>query len=405
RLWLSTVSFKFPPDPTLSNRTLFDFQGTASSESNHDLMEADATHRSTHGHPYPYPAIEELGFVRVGGISLFEKLNFARQLPNLKRVLFINETFVADDTFEDDHDDTDISDIFLIGDRLPDVPPGFRSLEKFHFVEIHHENVPDPGNKHPLLALSSTNNLKDLELGGVVIQKELSLAIRRHSIHLTGIEIKDCVLNRGFTGSELMVHTLLGQCFALKKFKCQSRDVPLYCDPVLFDRYPWVCSDLEVLVVAPDCTLWPGIEESRAFTSEEAQEGLFRQISTMTQLKELGFAGCVGLRSFSAERGLYLLKDLDQLEMLDVSCPFNFGGADLTEQHAEFMVAQWPQLKTVLRGPYHIYESPEFSVYMATHRPHVKVARLLWPVNVTTDQVLAAIRRGEEWMREGEPRE
>ncbi|KAI8345039.1 hypothetical protein B0O80DRAFT_475943 [Mortierella sp. GBAus27b] len=377
RLWFSTVTFEFPPSVPLSNRTLFDFQDTTFSESSHhdaaDLMEV-------HGHTYPYPAIEELGFSHVCGISVFERLNFARQLPNLKQALFINGTY-------------DISH------RLPNVLPGFRSLERLRFVQLH--SVQQPGDKHPLVALSPTTNLRDLELGGVFIQKDLSLAIRTHSIHLTNLEIENCTLNSEFIGSELMIHTLLGQCSVLKKFVCHSRNVPLYCDPDLFDRYLWASSNLEVLVVAPDCQARPETSSliPATFTPEQAQEALFRRISSMGQLRELGFAGSVGTRSFFVEPHLDLLKGLHQLEVIDVSSP-HLGGLQLTEQHADFMHLEWPKLRAVLGRP--PYEYAHFTVQMLTHRPHVVVTHATKGPESRTDQLLHEIGRAEKWRGENE---
>ncbi|KAK3822955.1 MAG: hypothetical protein J3Q66DRAFT_330493 [Benniella sp.] len=296
-------------------------------------------------HP-PYPSVELLVFSRVSGLTIFQQMNFARQLPNLVQFLFIKSSMVED--------------------RLDDLLPGFRSLQKFHLVQTN-SNIQDTVNVDSSLRALTSNRLNDLAIEGVVIRNSLSLVIQRHSLHLTSLSIENCRISSDMEGADTLLHTLLQCCPSLKNFKCLSIDVRLCCDPALFDQHVWTCTDLENLTVVPDCE-----PRNDLYTAVQAQEAFFSRIATLSQLKELSFAGCVGKRSFVVEDGLFLLRGMDKLEMVQLASSGLDDCVKLTEQHAEFMAREWPQLKVIL-GPYHM-ECRSFVAYLKSHRPDVRVS-------------------------------
>ncbi|KAF9166327.1 hypothetical protein BGX20_000267 [Mortierella sp. AD010] len=135
----------------------------------------------------------------------------------------------------------------------------------------------------------------------------------------------------------------------------------------LFEQ-PWACTEIESLAILPDC-----IPRDDSYTPAEARSAFFRQLSCLINLRELGFAGGVGINRFVVEEGINLLaQHLVQLEILSIR---SFGletNANLTKGHAMVIENSWPKLKAI-RGFYHM-DREDFVAYMKEHRPEVKLS-------------------------------
>ncbi|KAG0264447.1 hypothetical protein BG011_006806 [Mortierella polycephala] len=284
-----------------------------------------------------HSSLRELTLWHTRGMSLAGKLDLARILPHLQKLV------VAEDR---DYD------------PWLSFQTGFESLRtlRLELPNMDHSSVNFAG------VVKSATRLENLSIrGGIYFDKMLCNAIRKHSRTLTSLTIQHCVGANGYSSS---LYSILQSCHELKSFKVVG--LTLDCHPIEFDE-PWACTELETLVVAPNC-----VARESMYTSLEAQRAFYRKIASLIHLKVLGFGGGVGINSFYAADELHLLTGLEQLEVLDLKSAGLEENATLTVEDAQMMEGCWPKLKAI-SGLFHMDLGP-FVSYMGNHRPEVSLA-------------------------------
>ncbi|KAF9178141.1 hypothetical protein BGZ51_008083 [Haplosporangium sp. Z 767] len=238
---------------------------------------------------------------------------------------------------------------------------GFKSLRTLYLV-FPPLSIENPHSVNITGVVIAAARLENLTIGGGICFDEiLCSAIRERSGTLTTLAIQYDVGIMGYSSS---LYSILRSCYKLKSFKVFG--LTLDCDPAEFDK-PWACTELETLVVTPNC-----VARESMYTSLEAQRAFYRQIASLIHLKVLGFGGGVGCNSFYAADELHLLAGLEQLEILNLKSVRFEGNAALTVEDAQMMERCWPKLRAIL-GLYHMDLEP-FVSYMESHRPEVSLA-------------------------------
>jgi hypothetical protein len=284
---------------------------------------------------YPYTGLEELSMIALLGISLKHQLDFALELPDLRSLYF-----KMDPKLESAH--------------LP-FKYGFDSLTSMTLIgNFNHEVLIRAASRLNYLHLTDSSFDDD----------DLFKTICRHRGSLKTVIIHSrCATLRDGVGPHLILRT----CYQLLEFKLH---LPRFdCNPELFRDQPWACTDLETLLVVPDCS-----STRPDHVPCQAQAALFEQIVlTMPKLRNLSFGGGTGSFGFKPHEGLAQLALLKKLEVLNLKSKSLETNAPLTVEHAKLFVSEWPELQAI-EGLYH-YACREFIGYIQEHRPEVDLGR------------------------------
>ncbi|KAG0302738.1 hypothetical protein BGZ98_007272 [Dissophora globulifera] len=339
QMWLSHVSFEDPGTGKLQG-ALFQQPSQGVLATTTPVLSAGA---------FKMPPIQVLGLCRVSGITLGDQVEFAGQLPQLRVLAFIQHPSEIDRTFI--------------------LKPSFHALRKLDLIS---------GKKGPSQTRSVSSlivlmlYLEDLTLQDYIVTSAVFNAIRERRSTLKRLAFKRCSVATDFEGwsTTSLPHSVLRCCSNLHTFWCTGHEsMSLDCNPELFDQQRWVCADLEDLKITPDCAP----KNNATYTAVEAQAALCLQLSMLSQLKNLSFAGSIGCRLFQVGDGLLLPSRFEQLEILDLASTELESCARLTVEHARIMAQGWPCLKAI-HGLYHM-ENREFVEYMRGHRPEVRLSQ------------------------------
>lgn len=312
----NTISRNILPDPTMLSQRNRDF-----------CSPEDSAH--------PYAGLEELSMIALLGISLKQQLEFALELPDLRSFSFKMDPELESTQLFFRHGFDNLTAMTLIGD-------------------FNHE-----------VLIRAASRLEYLNLAGSsFINNDLFKTICRHRDTLETVIIHSLAATLPDGNGP---HLILRTCRHLLEFKLQS---PRFdCNPELFRDQSWACTDLETLLVVPDC------DSTRPnHVPNQAQASLFKQIaSTMPELRNLSFGGGTGSFGCKPHVGLTLLTPLKKLEVLNLRSRSLETNAPLTVEHAKLVVSEWPALQAI-EGLYH-YDCREFVEYVQEHRPEVDFSR------------------------------
>ncbi|KAF9084767.1 hypothetical protein BGX23_010249 [Mortierella sp. AD031] len=286
---------------------------------------------------YPFARLEDLTILQLDGISVERQMAFALGLPALKSFSF--------------RADPDLGSFSLF------FRPGFHQLTTLVLVGDFNQEV----------LVRAANRLQHLTLSGsTVVDEALFRTICRHNETLETVVIKADINNAvdqtSYPNRGEGLHQILRTCHRLEKFLVLS---PLFnCNPALFRDQPWACTRLRTLIVVPDC-----VPKYPTYTAFHSQAAFFGQVSTLTELKELGFGGGTGENEFMPDEGLHLLTGLKELEVLNLRSGSLETNAQVTEEHAKLVASEWPNLKAI-KGLYH-YACRPFVDQVKLSRPDI----------------------------------
>ncbi|KAF9398567.1 hypothetical protein BGX21_007604 [Mortierella sp. AD011] len=332
RLCLKGITFR-----SKTQFEIFDFQRK------HEANDGGSNSKAPLENVHLGPPIRELVLKEVEGVTLRQQMLFASQLQNLEKFSF---TIGKEDS----------SPALFLGS-------GFQALRSLVLTNNFIQSGQDTMGPSFAVVIRTAFRIEHLKISRASLTVPLYRAINGHCSTLTSLYLDHC--NSTYASSDVL-HHLLRSCSHLKTFSCLS-GAKLYCEPQLFEQ-PWACTEIESLAILPDC-----IPRDDSYTPAEARSAFFRQLSCLINLRELGFAGGVGINRFVVEEGINLLaQHLVQLEILSIR---SFGletNANLTKGHAMVIENSWPKLKAI-RGFYHM-DREDFVAYMKEHRPEVKLS-------------------------------
>ncbi|KAG0048922.1 hypothetical protein BGZ83_006188 [Gryganskiella cystojenkinii] len=217
------------------------------------------------------------------------------------------------------------------------------------------------------LLRKTRRSLVSITLSDIPLEASFLQVLHRHSWTMTTIFLRDCPWVRG--GKEALP-IIMTSMRALRSFSVFGQVI--VCDPLLLQT-PWVCQDLQVLVMNPKCDGGGSSngngDNGHGYSSQESQVAFLKQVGSLRKLIQIQFPGGVGMNGFHPAENLDLLQGLDQLEVLALESRTIDGSAKLTVEHAEMMVRSWPKLKSIrgLRGS----SVRPFIEFMEQHRPEV----------------------------------
>ncbi|KAF8976429.1 hypothetical protein BGZ46_008266 [Entomortierella lignicola] len=287
------------------------------------------------------PIIQELYLYRVEGVTSRQQIHFASQLPKLTNFSFI----------DNDESTPQVS-----------LTSGFKALRTLRLVQ---RKALFRGGYHQVMLYAS--RIEELKLSGITMDPSVCRSFEGNFRTLTDVHLDSCGGDPTSSVNNNILHRILRSCYHLKSLKSTNGE-QLYCDPYLFEREPWICTEIETLVVAPNCTTRAG-----SYTIEEARTRYFQQICSLMNLRDLGFAGGVGRYGFVVEEGICMLVvHLDQLEILRLESDGLETNADLTVEHAKMISKALPNLRAI-RGFYHM-DRRDFVDYLKEHRPEISLS-------------------------------